>query len=206
MTIIETIKTTYAELFKVSFVHPLYDQIYTYKEPVTNNQKNITISSILNDLFIEPDTNTKTLFVDHFIGLRFSNNFFQCFIRCKRTDVPANDPPFIEKPFIELASDTRLRFLLKVKSDFINKTKIIVAGNQEVYLFSNRDNNGTGGLISQNAEVNDDDLEAVFVAEPEKNCVGIIDIYTSGTSDDYRLLGDSGEILGRKYKIQFKKN
>lgn len=193
--VVNTITST--GLFSITLRHERYEKKYVLK--ISGTLHEIIQSSIFDSLSIVPDTATKGLFVNHAIGYRQSNTIFQCFIRSKKTTTPGE-----EIPFIELPTDTRLRFLLKDKNDFIRQTDIIAAGSQEVYLFSNRDKTGTEGLISKNTEAGDGDRKDVTDAKPGESCLGIIDIYTSGTSDEYRLLGDSGKVLGRQYKIQFK--
>lgn len=186
MKIVDTIKTTYKELFSVALLHPAFETIYTYKDPVTNTDKTITASAIFNVLSVEPDTATKKMFANHSMSFRNSNNMVSCFIRTQ-----------LQQPHIKLPANARIRLLLKQKGDFLYRTNVIAAGSQRVYWFSNSNNTLDSGIkhITKNATgVTDADLEDVSTIEAEENCLGVIDMLTSVADVNYRLLnGDTLE-------------
>lgn len=186
MKIVDTIKTAYKELFTVTLLHPAFETIYTYKEPVTNTDKTITSSSIFNALSVEPDNATKKLFANHSMSFQNSNNLISCFIRAQ-----------LQQPHIKLPGNTRIRLLLKQKSDFLYRTNIRTAGSRQVYSFTNSNTTMDGGIqhITKNATgVTDADLEDISTVEAEENCLGVIDMLNSVTDVNYRLLnGDTLE-------------
>ena len=186
MKIVDTIKTAYKELFTVALLHPAYESIYTFKDPVTNADKTITASAIFNALSVEPDTATKKLFANHSMSFRSTNNIVSCFIRAQ-----------LQQPHIKLPANTRIRLLLKQKSDFLYRTNIIAAGSRQVYSFTNSNNTMDSGIkhITKNATgVTDADLEETSTVGAEENCLGVIDMLTSITDVNYRLLnGDTLE-------------
>ena len=186
MKIVDTIKIAYKELFTVTLLHPSFETVYTYEDPVSNTKKTIVGSSIFNVVSIEPDAATKKLFTNYSIGFRSSNNIVACFIRSES-----------QQPLIKLPENMRIRFLLKQKADFFHRTNIKVAGSRQVYIFTNENNTIDSGLkhITKNASgVTDADLENVAIVAPEENCFGVIDMLTSVTGVHYRLLnGDTLE-------------
>ena len=185
MKIVDTIKTTYKELFTVTLLHPAFEVIYTYKDPDTDLEKTITGSSILNVLSVEPDAVTKKLFADYSMDYRSSNNLVSCFIRTQA-----------QQPYIKLPGNTRIRLLLKHKSDFLYRTNMVAAGSRQVYWFSNSNNAIDSGIkyITKNSTgVADTDLEEVSTVEVQENCLGVIDILNSVTDVNYRLL--DGDVL-----------
>jgi hypothetical protein len=186
MKIVDTIKTTYKELFTVALVHPAFEIIYTYKDPDNNTDKTITTSSIFNVLSVEPDTATKKLLANHSMSFRSSNNIVSCFIRTQ-----------LQQPHIKLPANVRIRLLLKHKSDFLYRSNIIAAGSRQVYWFTNSNNTIDSGIkhITKNAAgATDADLEEISTIEVEENCLGVIDMLGSVTDVNYRLLnGDTLE-------------
>ena len=186
MKIVDTIKIAYKELFTVALIHPSFETIYTYKDPVTNTNKTITSSSILNAVSVEPDAATKKLFTNYGIGFRNSNNLISCFLRTQ-----------LQQPHIKLPVNVRIRFLLKQKADFLYRTNIKAAGSRQVYRFTNENNTIDSGIkhITKNASgVTDADLEDISIVAPGENCLGVIDMLTSVTDINYRLLnGDTLE-------------
>src|SRR6188768_2891444 len=105
MKIVDTIKIAYKELFTVTLLHPAFETIYTYKDPITNTNKTITSSAILNVISVEPDTVTKKLFINQSINFKNSNNIISCCIRAES-----------QQPLIKLPDNMRIRFLLKQKA------------------------------------------------------------------------------------------
>ena len=185
MKIIDTIRTTYKELFTVALLHPAYETIYTYKDPVTNTDKTIIASAIFNALSVEPDTATKRLFANHSMSVRSTDNIVSCFIRAQ-----------LQQPHIKLPANTRIRLLLKHKSVFLYRTNIIAAGSRQVYWFSNSNSTMDSGIkhITKNATgVTDNDLEETSTVDVKENCLGVIDMLNSVTDINYRLL--DGDIL-----------
>lgn len=186
MKIVDTIRTAYKELFTVTLLHPAFETIYAYKDPVTNTDKTITGSSIFNAVAVEPDTATKKLFANYSIRFRGAGNMAACFIRAQ-----------LQQPFIPLPADTRIRLLLKQKNDFLYRTNILAAGSHQVYRFTNSNTTLDGGLkhITKNATgVADADLEDIATVDAEENCLAVIDIVTNVTDVNYRLLnGDTLE-------------
>ncbi|MBL7740216.1 MAG: hypothetical protein JNK14_13450 [Chitinophagaceae bacterium] len=195
MKLIETVHIGYAKLFSLAIEHEGYE--VTAEQPDNDDPGDdpqaVTQSHVLDSLDIEPDKTTMELLLNHTIAVKTGNNSVQCFIRCTEDN----------KPYIGLADSARLRFLIKAASDFFSKTNVQVTGSEQVYLFSNRDNNGSNGLLSKNETVSDDDLKGTAEAVPDEKCFGIIDLYNSGTTDDYRLLDSSGVINSRQYRLKF---
>jgi len=186
MKIVDTIKIAYKELFTVTLLHPSFETIYTYKDPVTNTDKTITGSTILNVVSAEPDAATQKLFTNCAISFRSSNNTISCFIRSE-----------LQQPLIKLPANVRIRLLLKQKADFFHRTNIMAAGSRQVYRFTNENNTIDSGIkhITKNANgVTDADLEDISIVAPGENCLGVIDMLTSVTDVNYRLLnGDTLE-------------
>ncbi len=186
MKIVDSIKTAYKELFTVMLLHPGFETVYTYKEPVTNTEKTITSSSVFNVVSVEPDAATKKLFANHSMSLRSSNNIISCFIRAQ-----------LQQPVTKLPDDVRIRLLVKQNGAFLYRTNIQAAGSRQVYRFTNENNTMDAGTkhITKNASgVTDADLEDILVVEPGENCLGVIEMLTSVTDSNYRLLnGDTLE-------------
>ena len=194
MKIVDTIKTTYKELFTLTLLHPAFETICTYKDPVTNTDKTITASSIFNALSVEPDTATEKLFANHSMSFQRSNNLISCFIRAQ-----------LQEPFIPLPADTRIRLLLKHKSDFLYRTNIVAAGSRQVYWFSNTNNTLDSCIkhITKNATgVTDADLEDISTVQAEENCLGVIDMLSSVTDVNYRLF-DGDTLQSPAFVIRF---
>ena len=180
MKIVDTIKIAYKELFTVTLLHPAFETVYTYKDPVTNTNKTITSSSIFNVVSIDPDAATQKLFTKYSISFRSSNNIISCFIRAE-----------LQQPLVKLPADVRIRLLLKQRGDFFYRTNIMAAGSRQVYRFTNENNTIDSGIkhITKNANgVTDADLEDISILAPEENCLGIIDMLNSVTEVNYRLL------------------
>jgi hypothetical protein len=186
MKIVDTIKVVYKELFTVTLLHPAFETTFTYKDPVTNINKTITDSSIFNVLSVEPDTATKKLSVNHSISFKNSNSTISCLIRSQ-----------LQQPLIKLPDNMRIRFLLKQKADFFHRTNIMAAGSRQVYRFTNENNTIDSGIkhITKNANgVTDTDLEDISIVAPGEICLAVIDMLTSVTDVNYRLLnGDTLE-------------
>lgn len=183
-TVVDTIKTIYKELYKVKFVHT------GYGSPRPN--------SISDDLTVQPDADTRVIFNNHNIGYHFFNDTLVVFIRCADQTPPV--------PYLKLAQPLRLRFLLNVSNNFLNKTVVDPVGSVHVYQFSNQVNAGTGGVISMHTQgVNSDDLKTVSVVNPDENCFAVIDIYSSGAINSaYDLFSGASENLNDPgYSIPF---
>lgn len=189
----ETIQTLYSELFSIQFIHNEFG-------PERHNV-------ISDNIRIEPDRDTRSIIANLGIGYRFTDNLFTCFVRAKRLAPPANQP---RAPLIENKEETRLRFLIYVNAGFISKTDVAHAGAKSVYHFSNRTNNIDPGppvrkLLHKNLPfVNDTDLEPVNNVNASEKCFGVIDIYNTGTQNDYRLFNASGQLLDPGYFISLK--
>lgn len=186
MKIVDTIHIAYKELFTVNLLHPAFETTFTYKDPVTNTNKTITGSSIFNVLSVEPDTATRKLFANQSINFKNRHDMLSCFIRAD-----------LQQPLIKLPGNMRIRFLLKQKADFFHRTNIMAAGSRQVYRFTNENNTIDSGIkhITKNANgVTDADVEDISIVAPGENCLGVIDMLTSVTDVNYRLLnGDTLE-------------
>jgi hypothetical protein len=184
MAIVDTIRTTYKELFTVTLVHPSYETQFTYEDPVSNTSKTITGSDMFNALSVEPDADTRKLFMRYSMNYACSDNMIVCFIRADTG-----------KPFIKFPSDMRIRFLVKFKIDFLHRTQVVATGSQQVYVFSNTNNtldNGIKHITKNAAGVTDSDIENNSLVTPAENCSGVIDILASVTNSDFSLLnGDA---------------
>ena len=189
MVLVDTIRQIYQELFTINFFHSAY--------------ANGLQTSLADEISLVPDKATQTLFLKYDTGLKFYNDVFICFMRCKLI-FPAMPP---RAPYVTVANDLQLRFLLKAGEAFMSKTDIQAVGAGQVYHFSNRVNTGTGGYLSHDAaDVNDHDLENVSTINPEENCIAVIDIFTGAAmNSSYELFnGPLQQFVSPGYRIDFK--
>lgn len=155
----EIIKTTFQVLYTVTFLHNGYGL------PVPG--------SISDNIRLNPDKDTQTIFLNHHIGYRFFNDLLVVFMRASNPD------PTI--PFLKISRQVRFRFFMHVSTDFLHRTQVDAVGSLQVYQFSNKVNAGTGGFLSMHTEgVNMDDLKPVDEAEPGENCFAVMDVYNNG--------------------------
>ena len=197
MLIIDKIQSTYKELFTVRLVHPGFDLDVTYRDPVSDLPKILTVSSIFNVLSFEPDIATKSLFDGCFVNYKYSNNMLICYTRT-----------LLQKPYITFPDGASLRFMIQVQTDFINKTNAPLQTGK-VYQFTNENRTGTTGnrfinkVTTGVSEIND--LKNVLDVAPEKSCFAVVDILTNVTNPLYSLFSNAGNLESPDYKILFKK-
>jgi hypothetical protein len=126
----EMVRTTWQELFTIKFLHP------GYETPIEN---------FLNKgIQIVPDRATQKLFSDQKIRYRFFTNSLVCYIECIRVNPPAAEPKI---PFIPIAGDLPIRFLILSSPSFAARTNVVAAGSGKIYQFTNKINNTGGGLV-----------------------------------------------------------
>ena len=177
---IESVGTIYRPLFTITFLHS------GYETPLENFlQKGMTVV---------PDEATKKLFINYQMDYRFFNNMLTCFIQCVLVAPPAPEP---KSTFVSIDGDIRLRFLLRNSSDFFDKTWITAPGSEKLYRFSNKINNVAGGvlLLSAGPVVGDADLTNAAAVDTDEDCLGVIDMYNSGTTNSSYDLLDAGNVL-----------
>lgn len=182
--VVDIIKTIYKELYNVKFLHAGYGT----PRP----------SSISDNINLQPDTDTVITFNNYNIGYSLFNDTLVVFIRCADQSPPV--------PYVKFAEPARLRFLLNVSNDFLNKTVVDPVGAAQVYQFSNQTNVGSGGFISMHVTgVNADDLKTVALVNPDESCFGVIDVFTSGAINSaYELFSDANEtLIDPAYSIRF---
>lgn len=182
--VVDIIKIIYKELFTVRFLHSGYGT----PRP----------GSISDSINLQPDASTKIIFRNYSIGYSFFNDTLVVFMRC------ADQLPAV--PYTRFAENFRIRFLLNVSGDFLNKTVADPVGAAQVYQFSNQTNVGSGGFISMHTEgVNSDDLKTLASVNPGENCFGVIDIYSSAAINNaYELFSGTNENLNNPgYSIRF---
>lgn len=126
----ELVQTVYRKLFTIQFLHAGYE-----------NPNEIFLPKGIR---IVPDEPTKQLFIDHKINYRFYTNMLICFIECVPFNPPAAEP---KVPFIPIAGDLNIRFLVLSSGDFAGNTYVAAAGSKHTYQFSNKTNNINGGFI-----------------------------------------------------------
>lgn len=184
----ETVLLKYDGLFSVQLLHSGYNLF----------QQNL----VGQDIKIRPDTATQKLFVNHAMNYSFSNGTLLCFMRSRPALPPAATPV---KSFTEFDGNTRLRFMLFGSPAFLKKTQLAAAGSAQVYQFTNQANAGTNGFIAQHETgVNNDDLKAVSLVEPEESCLAVIDIHNNGAVNaNYDLFGANSRMLNPAYKVRF---
>jgi hypothetical protein len=189
-TIVDTVITKYQELFTVRLDHVAYETSFEVSATT------LIISSILQDLAIEPDSATRELFKTHSIGFTSGNNMIICYLRKES-----------QSPFINLPPLGTIRLLIKNKSDFIKKTDVIAAGSGEIYQFTNENKTGNASnrfITVNETGVSNDDLLPASVVEAEVPCWGVIDIYTDITDNFYRLL-NGNQLESPAFTILFNK-
>ncbi|HEY2348977.1 MAG TPA: hypothetical protein VGH64_08180 [Puia sp.] len=189
-TIVDTIMTTYQELFTVRLDHVAYETSFQV------GPDTIITSSILQDLTIQPDTVTRELFKNNSIGYTCGNNMIICFLRKNSSG-----------PYITLPSLGTIRLLIKNKNDFIKKTDVKAAGSDKVYQFTNKSKTGTASnrFITVNSTgVSDDDLMLASTVKAEEPCFGVIDIFINITDNFYRIL-DGNTLESPGFIILFNK-
>ena len=182
--VVDIIKIIYKELFSVKILHAGY-----------GTPRPDSISESIN---LQPDTNTKKIFKNYNMGYSFFNDTLVVFMRC------ADQLPVV--PYVKFAENFRIRFLLNVSGDFLNRTVADAVGATQVYQFSNQTNVGSGGFISMHSEgVNSDDLKTTAVVNADEKCFGVIDIYSSGAINNaYELFSGTDESLNNpNYSIRF---
>ena len=201
MTVVQKdiIRTTYKELFTVKFLHSGYG--FSHNNPIADN------------IQIEPDEATSSLFVNHSMGYRFFTDTLICFIRTIKTQLsPPLSPPANETnvPYIKFSGNVLIRFLINASTVFLNRTEVAATGAKQAYQFTNQTNVGTGGFISMHTDiigVNNDDLKNVFTVKPDKTCFGVIDIFNTGAvNSNYALFNENvtQQLKSPAYKIPFK--
>lgn len=114
----------YQELFYIKFLHGGYSTSPS--------------NSISSNIRLLPDENTRKLFEGYNIGYKFINDTLICYVRSKLFAAPARDP---KVPYVLLAGDVRIRFLMFTTSTFIHKTYVVSTGKEMIYRFSNRIDN-----------------------------------------------------------------
>lgn len=180
----DIIKTIYKELYNVKFLHT------GYGVPRPN--------SISDNINLQPDADTVITFNNYNIDYSLFNDSLVVFIRCADQSPPV--------PYVKFANPVRLRFLLNVSNDFLNKTLADAVGATQVYQFSNQTNAGAGGFISMHTEgVNSDDLKTTTEVNADEKCFGVIDIYSSGAINNaYELFsGTDTKLNNPNYSIRF---
>lgn len=184
-SIVDTIKTSFRNLFSIRLDHAGYETTFS----------GVAVSTILNDFLAAPDEQTRTLFTNYGLGFVSGNKTLTCYIRNSGT-----------KAFQPLPDSSLIRLLVTARSGFINNTEVQAAGSKLVYQFTNIDRTGSGTdkyLTKNSGAVSDNDLLGINIVAPSANCFAVIDIYTKDVGNDYRLFDNSGNLLGGNYKINF---
>lgn len=182
--VVDVIKNIYKELYHVKFLHAAYGS----PRP----------DSISDNINLQPDADTGITFNNYHIGYSLFNDTLVVFIRCADQSPPV--------PYVKFANPVRLRFLLNVSNDFLNKTVVDPVGATQGYQFSNKTNVGSGGFLSMHVEgVNSDDLKPVSLIDADEKCFGVIDIYSNGAINNaYELFSDANEtLIDPAYSIRF---
>ena len=186
----DIIQLLFKELFTVRFIHSAYGVLRK--------------TFIAENIFIEPDPATRTLFTNHSVDYRLINDTLVCFIRTEVSSPPVSGP---RTPFIKFDSPVVMRFLVKASNDFMNRTNVIRAGAQQTYYFTNQANAATGGFICMHsAGVNNDDLKNSDTVNLDKPCFAVIDIASSGAvNTSYEIFsgGPAQQLTSPVYAIQF---
>lgn len=120
----DVISTIYKELFQIKLVHKAFT--------------NAGGSKIFEQVSCLPDDATQQLFNRLSIGYKCVNDTVICFIQSQPVAPPAKEP---KMPFINIAGDVRIRFLLSASSGFFSKTYVANTGSKVVYYFTNKVNN-----------------------------------------------------------------
>jgi len=130
----DVINTLYGILFSIRFLHG------GYGTPASND--------IAGSISVSPDPETQKLFKNHGISVRIFNDMLVCFIRSRLFAPPATDQ---KVPFVPFLADARIRLLMYVTREFMNRTAAVSTGKDQVYHFSNRINNvvGTDAFVSR---------------------------------------------------------
>jgi len=126
----EKVSTTWRELFTIQFKHAWF-------ETTTEN-------FLSKGIRIVPDEDTQQLFTGHKIRYRFFGSSLVCFMQCIPFNPPDDEPKI---PFVTVGSDLTIRFLVFSSSDFADKTFVVPTGSKQVYLFTNKVNNQSGGQL-----------------------------------------------------------
>jgi len=195
MLIIETIGTTYLELFTIRLSHSAFETAISHKDPVTNVVTSITRSSIFELLTVKPDVDTSKFFRDHDMNYKCSNNMIICYVRTESA-----------RPYTSFPATVQIRFLVNVQPVFFRSTDIDATGSKEVYQFTNVGRAGNAAnrfLTTDAAGVGASDKQITGALGIEENCFAVIDILTDVADADYRVF-DSGNIVGPDYRIRFK--
>jgi hypothetical protein len=194
MLIIETIRTSYQELFTVRLSHPAFEKIISYRDPVTHALTSLTQSSIFEVLSVEPDAATRKFFLDHDMNFKCSNDMIICYLRTEST-----------KPYVSFPEVVQIRLLIKVQSAFLRSTLIEATGSKEVYQFTNVSRTGNAAnrfLTADAAGVGSSDKKTVGVLKIDQSCFAVIDVLTDVADADYRVFG-GGDIVSPDYRILF---
>lgn len=114
-------KTSYRILFSIQLRHDYYTQTESF-----------------SDIEIIPTGKTRSILNGNRILYRFQDNKFTAMIEVNG-----------DKPFVNLGSDTKLRFILKLKNpSFTNISGLKLFGlNNRIYYFSNRANNESDNIL-----------------------------------------------------------
>ncbi|MCB0725936.1 MAG: hypothetical protein KDD00_00620 [Ignavibacteriae bacterium] len=114
-------KTSYRILFTILIQHDFYTQAESF-----------------DDIEIIPTLKSRSAFEGNRILYRFVKNRFTAMIEVDG-----------DEPFVNINSDTKLRFILKLKNpSFSNFSGIKLFGlNDRIYYFSNRSDNETGNVL-----------------------------------------------------------
>jgi len=186
----DIIQLLFKELFTVRFIHSAYGVLRK--------------TFISENIFIEPDRATSTLFTNHSLDYRLINDTLVCYIRTEVLSPPVSGPRI---PYIKFDSPVTIRFLVKASTDFLNRTNVIPAGAQQTYYFTNQANAATGGFICMHvAGVNNDDLKNTNTVNPDKPCFAVIDIVSAGSVNaSYEIFsgGPAQQLRSPAYSIQF---
>jgi hypothetical protein len=196
MLVIETIGTTYLELFTIRISNSGFERTISHKDPITNVVTSIVQSSISEVLSIEPDASTRKLFLDHDMNYKWGNDMLICYVRTEST-----------KPYFNFPA-MQIRFLVKAQSAFLRRTDVKPTGSQEVYQFTNvgRTGDAANRFLTMNAAgVEDPDKKLIGALGVEQNCFAVIDILTDVADADYRVF-NAGNLVSPDYKILFKTN
>lgn len=118
---VDIINTLYEELFSVRLLHS------GYVSPATH--------VISNDIQLHPDKQTKKLFSNYHITYRLYDNILVCLVRSRLFAPPATN---LKVPFMRFLGNVRIRFLMHITQNFLNRTEVVAAGKNQFYHFSNR--------------------------------------------------------------------
>ncbi|MDI3319788.1 hypothetical protein [Pinibacter soli] len=136
MMLIDSVDLVFRPLFSIRFIHSGFQ---TPKE-----------NFFADAIAIVPDDRTKKIFANYKMNYLFYTNTLTCFMQCSMFNPPTPEPKI---PSIKIDGDIMLRFLLKSKDDFFGRTYVTAAGGKNVYQFTNKVNNTSGGNVFLSAPV-----------------------------------------------------